>query len=327
MSRPSIVNPLSELNRRRDADLKSRRLATTILSPEAVGGKLSSARLLSTTLGGVRRPITDADLVAFRKRAQALAGKLREGLTAQEIIDQSRPLDRERARTDIPTAIPTRLRAGQIMFTTSSGPGSKVTRHFVSVEFPGYGSALAMPGTPLQAAAELGKAPLKFDCDCPHHRYRFRFIVSAMGANAGRAETGFPKLTNPTLVGIACKHVLRTMAELQGSMGVRRMVAQMIEADRSRINQPVKAKPRVIAVAAAEADRMARARKRAITTTDERSRKALLAGISKHTGKQARNPGAAELAKAMDALKGRPDVTAAVLLRAINSVLREGATK
>lgn len=325
MNRPSIVNALSELNRRRDAELHSRRAATTILSPEAVGGKTSAAKLLTTTLGGVRRPITDADLRAFRQSAKALAGRLREGLTAQEIIDQSRPADRERARTDIPTAIPTRLRAGQIMFTTSSGPGSKVTRHFVTIEFPGYGSALAMPGTPLQAAAELGKAPLKFDCDCPHHRYRFRFIVTAMGANAGRAETGYPKLTNPTLVGVACKHVLRTMVELQGSMITRRMVAQMIEADRKRIDQPGKVKPRVITVAAAEADRMARTRKRAIATTDERSRKALLTGLSKHTGKQARSPASAELAKAMDALKGRSDITAAVLLRAINSVLQEGA--
>lgn len=324
MSRPSIVNPLSELNRRRDADLQSRRLATTILAPEGVSGKSSAAKLLTTTLGGVLRPITDADLRAFRKSAQALAGKLREGLTAQEIIDQSRPADRDRARREINVSIPTRLRNGEVLFTTSAGPASRVSRHFVTVVWPGYGAALSTPGTPLQAAAVLAKAPLKFDCDCPHHRYRFRYIVTAMGANAGRAETGYPKLTNPTLTGVACKHVLRTMVELQNSAITRRMVAKTIDADRLRIDQPGKTKPRVITATRTEADRIVQGRKRAIYSSDERERRQAITAIRKALPPR-RGGGSIsrDIQQALTDLTSRKDVTAGTILKALQAVLNQ----
>ena len=89
MTRPSIANPLSDLNRRRDADLRSRRTATTILTPEAIGAKASAAGLLTTTLGGIRRAITNEDLAAFARSAKMLGAKLGAGITAQEVIDRS----------------------------------------------------------------------------------------------------------------------------------------------------------------------------------------------------------------------------------------------
>jgi hypothetical protein len=61
----------------------------------------------------------------------------------------------------------------------------------------------------------LRKGPLKFECDCGRHRYWFRYIATIGGYNAGRPETGYPKIRNPKLFGVACKHVLRVMSDIE----------------------------------------------------------------------------------------------------------------
>jgi len=315
-----IRGALGALTSRRADDLQSRRLATTILAPGDMSGKTSAAKLLQTTLGGQRRFITNADLAAFTKSAKALGSKLRTGVTAQEIIDLSLPADRERARQEIRSSIATRLHQGNVLFTTPSGPQSKVSRHFVTVEFPGYGSAVSYPGTVLQAAAELVKAPLWFDCDCPQHRFHHRFIVTAMGANAGRPESGFPKLTNPTLIGVACKHVIRTLIELQGSMAVRKSLAKMLDASRAQLT--TRAKTRVVTTTRAEADQVLKSRVRSIKTTDERQIKVIAAGIKKVMPKaSAGTSTAAELANTIAALQSRKDIPSQAILQALQAVL------
>jgi hypothetical protein len=316
-----IAGALAGLNARRADDLQSRRLADIILTPEDLAGKTSAAKLLKTTLGGVTRFITNADLVAFKKSATALGKKMREGLTAQEIVDLSRPADRERARKEIHASIATRLHRGEVLFTTGSGPDSKVPRHFVTVAFPGYGGAVSFPGTALQAAAVLTSGALKFDCDCEHHRYRFRYITTLMGANAGRPEPGFCKLTNPTLTGIACKHVLRTMVELQGSMAVRKSLAKMIQADRDRLTPG--AKTRVVTTSRAEADKALKSRARAVRTTDEKHLKVIASSIKKAS---AGTPDASEINKTMATLQSRTDIPAQAILQALNAVLSQYPT-
>jgi hypothetical protein len=323
-TRPSIHGAFAELQRRQTTELRQRQQADGILSPEQIGARtgISTARLLQTTLGGQRRAITADDLKVFKARAKELGRQYREGLTARDIIDQSAPADRERARDQIGAAIPTRLTAGAALFTTPAGPNSKVTRHMVSVMWPGYGSAVSWPGTPLQAAKVLAEQPLKFDCDCEHHRYRFRYITTALGANAGRAEPGFPKITNPYLTGVACKHVLRVMVSLE-TVGVRSQLAQMIKADRERLERPG-ARSRVVTTTSAQADRLVNAKPKMIRTTGERERLQAINAIRKAMPK-ASGDVSADIAKTLNTLQGRQDVTAQALLAALNTVLNSGA--
>lgn len=318
--RPQIAGALAELQRRRDAELRQRQNADNILGPDVIGARtgIGTARLLQTTLGGQRRAITSDDLKLFKARAKELGKQYREGLTARDIVNLSAPADRERAREQITSAIPTRLTAGAALFTTPAGPGSKVRRHMVTVEWPGYGAAVSWPGTPLQAAKVLAEQPLKFDCDCEHHRYRHRYIATTLGANAGRAEPGFPKITNPNLIGIACKHVLRVATSLE-SAGVRSLLAKMIEASRKQLERPG-ARPRVITTTAAQADRLASAKPKAIRTTSERERLQAVNAIRKALPK-ATGSVAANIEATMKALQARPDVTAQALLAALNTVL------
>lgn len=323
---PNVGNAYAELNRRRLNDLQSRQRATTILTPEALqGGKHSPARLLWTTLGGMARPITNADLVAFRRAVTSVGKRLQTGITAQEVIDLSAPVDRERARREIQHAFPARLRDGQVIFSVSAGPQSRVNRHMVTVAFPGYGAALSRPGTPLQAAAWLGReAHLKFDCDCEHHRYRLRFISTIGGFNAGRAESGYPKLTNPTLSGVACKHVLRVMGELQSGMFVRSQIAAMIKADRERLDAPRRVKPQITVVRPQQVAAAVTSKPRAIRTTEEAQRKAVLAGIRRVVPQRG---GATQgnVKATLAALQARKDVSAAAILQALQQVLQQPA--
>lgn len=324
-TRPSLHGAFAELQRRQEAELRQRQQASTILTPEQIGARtgISTARLLQTTLGGQLRAITADDLKVFKDRSRELGKQFREGLTARDIVNMSAPADRERARDQIGAAIPTRLTAGAALFTTPAGPGSKVTRHMVTVTWPGYGAAVSWPGTPLQAAKVLAEQPLKVDCDCDHFRYRLRHVVTVLGANAGRPETGFPKIRNPHLIGIACKHVLRVMVALE-SAGVRAQLAQMIAADRKQLESPG-ARKRVITTTSAQADRIASAKPKAIRTTSERDAMRLRAAVTKALPARSGDGVAAELSAALAQLSKRTDVTAATLLAAVKLVQQQGA--
>lgn len=323
-ARPSLRGVLTDLARRQSAELHQRQRAQNILTPEHIGTRsgITTARLLHTTLGGQLRAISAEDLRTFKARARALGKEFQAGLTAKDVVDLSTPADRERARDQIRTAIPTRLTKGHVLFTTPSGPGSRVTRHLVTVEWPGYGQAVSLPGTPLQAARALTEQHLRFDCDCEHHRFRFRFIASVLGCNAGRPEVGFPKITNPSLIGVACKHVLRVMVSLEQA-GVRALLAKMIEADRNQLETPG-ARARVITATAAQANRVATAKPKAIRTTTERERLQAVSAIRKAMPKVS-GSASAQINSTLAALRARPDVTAQSLLAALNALLKPGA--
>ncbi|WP_445157648.1 hypothetical protein [Halomonas sp. E14] len=222
---------------RQDAD--ERRAAPNILNPNEVRGDYDAGRMLMTTLGGQVRPITADDLAAFRHNARVAGQRFKGGITARQVIDMSLSADRERARRQITTAVPTagrglrgsnrQVEALEVRFITNAGPDSDVSRHHVTVEFAGYQTAIASGAeSPQRAAARLRKEGVRFDCDCGRHRYWFRYIATIGRYNAGRPETGYPKIRNPKLNGVACKHVLRVMAEIEGGSAVQSFLARAI---------------------------------------------------------------------------------------------------
>lgn len=232
-----IKGAKKEQNARREFDANRRDNAANILNPDQIVGKdWRSAKVLATTMGltnGEMRKITKKDLIAFHHNITKLQSRVVKGVTANEVINLSTLADKQRSRQQINMAIPVRMKNGDIHFLTNAGPDSKVTRHNIHIILMDYDIGLAK-GTPLQGAKEVAHGNLRFDCDCEHHTFVFRFITTLMGANAGRAETGFPKIRNPELDGIACKHVLRVMTELNSSIFVWRRIAAMIEADRAK---------------------------------------------------------------------------------------------
>lgn len=230
-----ISGSKGEAKARATADQNRRESAPNILNPSEVRGEYDANRMLETTLGGIKRVMTSDDLAAFRRNA-AIAGKnFVGGITARQVIDQSLSIDRERARKEILWAMPSHANKNQkgnlsVNFNTDASKRNGATRHFVQVEFSGFQTAIASGAhAPLKAARLMTKEKIKFDCDCGRHTYFLRYVATVGNYNAGRGETGYPKIRNPNLVGIACKHVLRVMAEIEGGAYVLQFLTRAIE--------------------------------------------------------------------------------------------------
>jgi hypothetical protein len=226
----------TEARNRYVGEMEHREQASGILKPGEVSGDYNSARLLQTTLGGQLRALTHDDLRAFRDTVKKLGKKFKGGITAKAVIDMSTQGDRDRANKEIHQAVPMQSMGGRVHFVTNSGPNSEVTRHHVHIEMLNYSAAVSSPVKMSEVAKMLTTGPLKFDCDCGQHQYRYRYIATTGNFNAGRSEPGFPKLTNPRLIGVACKHVLRVMQQLNMPL-IRAQVEKMIERGRTSLDR------------------------------------------------------------------------------------------
>ena len=242
---------VGEARGRFDTDRREREAAgnapadkNIILTEREVRGEWDASRVLFTTLGGQARRITAEDLATFRHNMRQAERRFRggNGITARQVIDlaSGTPLryvspgqpasDIDKARREITMGVPVSAINGTIRFITNAGPDSKVRRHHVVVNLHEFETAAAQLAatpndgkggkTPKQIANWLRKQKLSFDCDCERHRYFFRYVATIGGFAAGRKETGYPKIRNPKLMGVACKHVLRVMSELESSNAV-----------------------------------------------------------------------------------------------------------
>ncbi len=202
--------------------------ATNLLKPGEIAGDYNAARMLGTTLGGKMRPITAEDLKAFAASVKALGKKYTGGITARQVIDMSAPIDRERANAQIRTAVPMAHKDGVIHFVTNAGPDSDVSRHHVYVEFLNWSAAVASPAPAKDLARELFEGRVRWRCDCGRFTYWYSYIATVGQFIYGDQQVNFPKIRNPKLIGVACKHGLRVMQQLS-SPAVRQRIERLIE--------------------------------------------------------------------------------------------------
>lgn len=257
----TIKGHAKELAARLKADLESRERAakgvnSTILTRKEVQGETLAGRNLRTTLGGTMRPLTAADLAAFRANIGTAIAAVQSvgGITPQQVLNlaKGRPLnyngldilstgiksDVDKARREITSAVLVSAVGGDLRFITPSGGESRASRHVVLVRLHEWRNALAAVAAATvkneamyrEAANNLRRGKISFECDCERHRYYFRYLATIGGFNAGRAETGYPKIRNPDLKGVACKHVIRVMTELLHSPAVLRFLIKHLKA-------------------------------------------------------------------------------------------------
>src|SRR5690606_210185 len=84
-------------------------------------------------------------------------------------------------------------------------------------------------------AKVLTSGRLKFECNCPRFKYFFRYVCTQIEVNAGRSELAFPKIRNPGLSGISCKHGLRVMQTIMASAAFNAYIAKVIQKFRDDI--------------------------------------------------------------------------------------------
>lgn len=217
-------------------------------------GRWDSSRVLYTTLGGKLRQLTPGDLRAFKRNIETFRKEYKsmyggrpigEGITAQQVINiaAGRPLeyskpwqgmesDIDKARREITSCIPVSAFKDTVRFITNASGENGRMNHVVIVKFLNYPEAVADisasdiddKNAVRKAVQKMRKGYLKFDCDCDRHRYFFRYVATIGGFAAGNEEHGFPKIRNPNLKGIACKHVIRVMSDIISSGVVQRFL-------------------------------------------------------------------------------------------------------
>jgi hypothetical protein len=215
---------------------------SVILNKTDVQGDWDASRVLFTTLGGKVRYLTASDLAQFRRNMHIARDKLGskvDGITAQQVINFAKlnPLgylhpdhegasnDLGKANKEITSAMAVSANGQTVRFITNASPGSEDKRHHVTVELRAFQDAVTRLATAetgdtkaiKKAARWLRDQKLAYECDCGRHRYYFRYVATIGGFSVGRQEWGYPKINNPELRGVACKHVLRVMAELRSS--------------------------------------------------------------------------------------------------------------
>lgn len=238
-----LRNAGAEARARAQGDEVRRVGAANILSPDQVAGgkKWTPATVMEKTLGTTAVLMGQQSVALTAKQIQAFKGNIktvqenfRGGITALQVLDFAARIDKERAQREIRVSMPVQARAGRVQFLTNASLKYKETRHYVTVEFMSYQAAVAgAQGSPMTMARWLRQEPLKFDCDCGRHTFFYRYISTIGAFNAGRPETGYPKVTNAQLTGVACKHVVRTMAEIAQGAHVTAFLSRLIEKGRA----------------------------------------------------------------------------------------------
>ena len=216
-------------------DLAQRLAAKNILNPDEVSGDFDASRMLMTTLGGKVRKITLSDIKTFAANARRIGKKYKGGITPQGVIDLSLSVDRWRANDQIKQAVPHKFKGNELNLVTNAGPDSDKKRHFVQIHLLNFPPALASPKTTVQLAKFISTGPVKFECDCGRHQFWYRYIATIGRYNAGRPETGYPKIRNPNLSGVACKHVLRVMTNLLGG-SYNSLITKQLNLARKAVN-------------------------------------------------------------------------------------------
>jgi hypothetical protein len=199
-------------------------------------------RKLMTTRGGEMRPITVDDLKNFDRLARELGSKYKGGITAKSVINLSLKVDRDRAQKEIHVAIPIAQRDGLIRFATSSGPRSNVERHYVLVDIVDYAKLLVTADTPEKIALAMTKGNIKISCSCGRWRFWFAFLGTKGGYNAHpeHRESAFPRIRNPELHGLACKHILRAVTVFSQAATFKAYLARIVASEQTKSNSKFK---------------------------------------------------------------------------------------
>jgi hypothetical protein len=252
------------------ADDEVRSRSKTLLNPDEVAGEYDAGRMLMTTLGGKLRMLTVDDLAQLRHNIRQVKQKYKKGITAKQVIDLSWRDDRERANKEIRTAIPISNIGGLVRFVTNSGPNSDRQRHYVEVRFLNFDAVAASAIKIEKTGAELAKGYLHIGCSCGRWRYWFAYVANIGGYAAGHRETAAPKIRNPGMTGVACKHILRVMASISQSPSMKSYLTMMVRAARGVAEAKARNTKLVDARDLAEQMKGESYRQRKIATTEEK---------------------------------------------------------
>lgn len=228
MKKPTITQDLNRIQTREATADKTRENALNILNLGNVASMPktqaeTALKRINSNSGAFVEKIELEDLTKFSKSMSELQdefnrSRVHGGIHPKTVINMSRREDIKRYQREINAALPAKKdKNGVVTFRVNASAQSNVSHHMVQIEFLNFQAALSGGKITNNLADAVLQGAVRFDCDCGRHRFWYRYIASVGSFAYGKAETGFPKIRNPNLKGLACKHVIFVMRMLTQS--------------------------------------------------------------------------------------------------------------
>lgn len=221
---------------------QKRRSAKRTLTPYLIKNKsLDDIIKLGRRKGGVY--FTKDDLKGFEKRRGDVRNTFTNGeagITYAQLISHSQQIDIKRANNKvddglgITSATPVSINHNMLVVRVTASQASVDQFHRVKIrleEWDRLVDELTDDRRKNQGIVrQLCAGRISFDCDCGRHQYWYRYIATAGNyAVAPPKEYAYPKEKNPSLKGVACKHVIHATTRLQSPAWQNRVMQTMLQ--------------------------------------------------------------------------------------------------
>lgn len=169
----------------------------------------------------------------YKKRGGGLAGVTYSELVARSAETRvDRASNRSKDRRGVSSAQLLKLRANVATIKVKASAISDHQNHKVDIRFEEWDERMGdADGSDRGYAAAARKAcagRMSINCSCGDHQYRYRYMATLGNyCLSPPKEFAYPKITNPNLTGLACKHVLLAATMLQSPTWSSRLGQEM----------------------------------------------------------------------------------------------------
>lgn len=230
---------------------KNRRSAKRQLTPGLLKNKnLDDVLKLGKKPGINGTVFTLDDLKGFESRREAIKAKFDKntaGITYNQLVAHSLAIDVKRANnrvedgSGITSAALQGIKHNVIVVSVTASQISVHQHHRVRIRLEEWDEAVeniadADKKQMKRVPDKLCAGRVSVDCDCGRWQYWYRYIGTAGNyAITPPKEYVFPKVRNPRLQGVACKHIIHALTRLQsGAWQVA--VAKRLEIDARKVS-------------------------------------------------------------------------------------------
>lgn len=191
--------------------------------------------------GGLGGAFTRDDLMKLHQESERIKKKYgagTAGITIVDVMANSRTIDIKRANntvsdgSGIKNGSLVKLTGNELIWIVDASDKNGADHHRVRVRLEALDAALNGTYSDkreiLQAAKDVLKDAVSFDCGCGRHQYWYRYMATVGNyAVAPPKEFSPPAQTNKSMTGCACKHTLYVLNRLRGASFANRLAGLM----------------------------------------------------------------------------------------------------
>lgn len=215
---------------------KARQLSPSMLKNKSLDDILKLGKKPGGTL------FTKDDLKSFEKSRQQVRKQYsnkERGITYAQLISHSRSIDIKRANNNVDDGSGIKngsfigLRHNVALVSVAASQRSVHQHHLVEIRFEEWDEKIDdAAGNDIAAqqrmVREMAAGRVSVNCDCGRYQYWYRYIATAGNFTiAPPKEYIYPKIKNPKLEGVACKHIIHALTRMQGAGWQNRLIQSM----------------------------------------------------------------------------------------------------